>query len=303
MIEHSLHSVVVPAPADVVFGLVAESADWPVVFPPTIHVDHLERSATEERFRIWATAGDRVKDWVSRRKIDRAARVISFRQEVSRPPIASMSGSWHFTPVAGGTAVDLRHEYTPVEGDPGASAWIRQALDANSEAELASLRVAALGGPVLKFSDARWIDGPAELAYRFIDEAEHWPSRLPHVDGLDLTVGEDGEQRMTMCTIGADGSRHTTTSVRIRLESSIVYKQTALPPLLSGHSGRWVFEAAGARCRVTSEHTVSIKPDAVETVLGSGTTLAQARDFVRRTIGGNSRATLEHAGRFAETAR
>ncbi|WET83079.1 aromatase/cyclase [Amycolatopsis sp. QT-25] len=306
MTEYSTHSITVPAPVDQVYDLVAKAADWPALFPPTVHIEHLERGETLERFHIWALANNGVKDWVSRRTLDRVARVITFRQEVSRPPVAAMSGTWLFTPTAdGGTAVELRHEYTPVDDDPGASAWIRQALDTNSAAELASLSRAAAGGAaaerVLRFSDSVRIAGPHWLAYEFIDEAQHWPERLPHVDDLDLTVDDDGAQRMTMTTIAPDGSRHTTGSTRIRLESSILYKQTTPPPLLSGHSGRWIFAPDGDSCVVTSEHTVAIDPDTVEKVLGTGKTLADARDFVRGALGGNSLITLRHARDFTES--
>ncbi|MGH8880873.1 MAG: aromatase/cyclase [Stackebrandtia sp.] len=305
MTEHSRHAITIPAPVDQVYGLLAAAADWPVIFSPTVHVEHLDRGDGQERFRIWALANGSVTDWTSKRTLDPSAHVITFNQEVSRYPVASMSGAWLLTPTPdGGTQVELRHDYTAVRDDPEALAWIRTALDTNSAAELSNLRRAAIAGAagdlIMRFADSVRIAGPLALAYQFIDEAGLWPARLPHVDGLDLSVDETGVQHMTMHTLAPDGSRHTTASVRVRLETSIVYKQTSLPPLLSGHSGRWLFEQNGDITVVTSEHTVAIDPYAVEAVLGGGKSPADAREFARGAIGGNSMITLRHAKAFAE---
>ena len=54
-------------PAEQIYQLIAEVADWPTIFPPTVHAEQLELSGDSERVRIWATANDTVKSWISRR--------------------------------------------------------------------------------------------------------------------------------------------------------------------------------------------------------------------------------------------
>ncbi|HEY4021568.1 MAG TPA: aromatase/cyclase, partial [Pseudonocardiaceae bacterium] len=132
---HSQHSIVVDAPVDQVYSLIAEVDRWPVIFGPTVYTEHLERSSSEERFRIWALAGGAVKNWTSRRTLDPVARVITFEQEVSQPPVASMGGSWSFTATQGGTEVLLGHHFTAVDDAQEAVDWITRVLDTNSEAE------------------------------------------------------------------------------------------------------------------------------------------------------------------------
>lgn len=118
---------------------------------------------------------------------------------------------------------------------------------------------------------------------------------------MDLRVDEAGVQHMAMDTLAPDGSTHTTSSVRVCMDQTqIVYKQIEVPALLSGHSGRWTFVPDGAATTVTSEHTVLMNPDATERVLGAGTTLADAKAFVRKALGGNSMITLQHAKEFSE---
>jgi hypothetical protein len=109
---------------------------------------------------------------------------------------------------------------------------------------------------------------------------------------------------MEMDTVTADGSAHTTRSIRVCLPyESIVYKQLVPPALLLGHSGAWTFEDTADGAVVTAEHTVAIDPAAVAGVLGEGATIARAREFLRSALGANSRTTLAHAGAFAASRR
>ncbi|MGI8664792.1 MAG: aromatase/cyclase [Jatrophihabitans sp.] len=307
MVEYSEHTIKIQAPVDKVFELIADAASWPVIFGPTIYVEHLERSDTIERFRIWALANGEVKSWSSRRKIDRASQLITFEQEVSQPPVASMSGTWLFDATAdGGTEVSLEHQFTAVDDDPESVQWINTVLDSNSASELAGLRSAAEVAEatdelVFTFADSVRVQGPLALAYEFIKDAEQWPSRLPHVQRLDLRTDDAGVQHMEMDTLAPDGNTHTTSSVRVCFDGDqIVYKQVGVPALLSGHSGRWTFRPDGDEVVVTSEHTVAIKPEAVQAVLGEGKTVRDARASARGALGGNSMITLLHAKQFAE---
>lgn len=100
--HHTLHSVAVAAPAEVVYGIVADVTKWPQYFGPNVHVEHLEQDAGSERIRIWATANGAVKTWVSRRTFDAERLRVDFRQEVSAPPVAGMGGAWVVSPLTPG---------------------------------------------------------------------------------------------------------------------------------------------------------------------------------------------------------
>jgi len=188
MVLHSQHSIVIEAPAEEVYSLIAEVNHWPVIFSPTVYTEHIERSQSAERFRIWALANGAVKNWSSRRTLDPVAKVITFDQEVSQPPVASMGGSWSFTETSGGTEVVLRHHFTAVDDAPEAVRWITEVLDTNSAAELAGLRKAAeVSAPaedlVFTFADSVQVNGPVAMAYQFINEVDQWPSRCPTCSG------------------------------------------------------------------------------------------------------------------------
>lgn len=302
------HTLDVSARPEVLYDLVADVAAWPAVFGPTVHVQHLERGERAERFRIWATVNGGVSDWTSRRTLDPEGLRITFRQERSRPPIASMGGEWRFEALPhGGTRLVLLHDFAAEGDDPETVKWINEALDRNSAEELRALaRVAELGHPVrdvvLTFTDTLEFRGAALDAYAFVHRADLWAQRLPHVSRVRLVEEPPGIQDLEMDTVTADGSAHTTRSVRVCEEPSwIAYKQRVTPRLLLGHSGLWEFASGeGGTTVATARHTVVLDPAAVPEVLGAGRTLADARAHVRDALGRNSLATMRHAAAFAE---
>ncbi|MFF0000817.1 aromatase/cyclase [Streptomyces avermitilis] len=305
------HTITAAAAPQTVYALLADAARWPVNFSPTIHVEQLERpegKSGTERIRIWALAGDAVKAWTSRRELNPEGLRISFQQEVSRPPVKSMSGAWTLEALPdGGTEITLDHSYQAIDGDPAAPAWIADVTDRNSRAELANLKSLAEQAATqlarqLTFEDTLVVEGGrVGDAYAFLYEASRWPGRLPHVSRMDLVEDEPGVQVMEMDSITAAGDRHTTKSVRVCFAGErIVYKQTVVPPLLAAHTGEWRVVAVDGGVAITSQHTVVINPEAVAGVLGDTATVADALEFARTALTGNSRITLEHARAFAQ---
>jgi aromatase len=298
------HTITVPAPAADVYRLVAEIENWPRIFPPTVHADYVERSGQQERIELWATANDDVKNWTSRRVLDPANLRIEFRQEVSAPPVASMGGTWLMEPVSAARCrVRLRHDYRAIDDDPGSLAWIEQAVDRNSQSELAALKanVERTDGRLFSFADTVRIGGSAKDAYDFLNEAQLWQERLPHVTRVDLQEKTPGLQILEMDTRAPDGTTHTTKSVRVCFpHRAIVYKQVTLPALMTLHNGRWSLVEDGDGVLVTSEHTVAINTANIAKVLGDSAGLAEAREFATKALSANSRATLGHAKEHAE---
>ncbi|MFL6162183.1 MAG: aromatase/cyclase [Jatrophihabitantaceae bacterium] len=304
------HQITINAPAAEIYRLIAEVENWPMLFPPTIFVDRVDLSESAERIRIWATANGEVKNWTSRRVLDPQARRIEFRAEVFTPPVASMGGTWLIEPTADGQSlVRLLHDYRAVDDDPEGLHWISQAVDRNSKSELAALKAnveLASGAEELMFSfaDTVQINGSAKDVYDFLNEAQLWRERLPHVQRVVLTEESPGLQTLEMDTRTKDGGVHTTKSVRVCFpHSKIVYKQITLPALMTLHTGCWtVVEEADGGLSVTSQHTVVINPANVS-LLGADAGVAEARDFVHRALSGNSLATLGKAKEYAESRR
>ncbi|MEU1259427.1 aromatase/cyclase [Streptomyces chartreusis] len=305
------HAITVQAPATEVYRLLAEVENWPRLFPPSVYVEYLEREGHQERIRIWATANGEAKSWTSRRDLDPERLRITFRQEVSAPPVAEMSGTWIVEPLGEReTRLRLLHSYRAVDDDPEGLEWIDEAVDRNSNEELPGVKagleeVTRTAELTLSFEDSVRVEGSAKDLYDFVNEADRWTERLPHVSTVALTEDTPGLQVLRMDTRAVDGSTHTTESVRVCFpHQRIAYKQTTLPALMTLHTGHWTFRTdEDGAVTATSQHTVVLDPDNITKVLGAGAGVPEARKFVRDALGANSRATLEHAKRYAEERR
>lgn len=305
------HEITVYAGASDVYRMLADVENWPRIFPPSVYVDYLERNGNEERIRVWATANGEAKNWASRRILDPDSLRITFWQEVSAPPVAEMNGTWIIEPRGEReTKLRLLHEYRAIDDDPDGLAWIDEAVDRNSKAELPSLKAnvelaTQAEERTLSFTDSVQVNGSAKDVYDFVNEARLWTERLPHVASVKLTEATPGLQVLRMDTRTRDGATHTTESVRVCFpHHKIAYKQTTVPALMTLHTGYWQFdEDPDGVTTATSQHTVVINTDNIATVLGPDAGVAEARAFVRDALGTNSRATLGHAKQYAEARR
>lgn len=299
--------VAASAPADVVYGLIADSAQWPLFFPAVVHVEQLDFDGTRERLRMWSLAGDTVVSWVSDRLLDVGRRRIEFTHERPVAPVRSMSGVWTVQPLGDRSLVTLECSFS-VDGD-GPVAWVEQVTRDNSRAQLDALAELAerwrrLDDLVLSFEDTVRVKGPAELLFDFLYRAPDWPGELPHVHRAEVVEDQPGVQLLSMGSISVDGGAHSTESVRICFPSAgrIVYKQTQTVPLLAAHTGEWSVEPDESGVDVTSRHTARIREEAVEQVLGEGATTADARQYLRDALGRAGVQVLEHAAQHATSA-
>ncbi|MER5466540.1 aromatase/cyclase [Streptomyces sp. NPDC002668] len=304
------HSVELAAPAGVVYGLIADAVRWPLFFPPNVHVERLEFDGTNERLRMWATANGEVRSWLSHRVQDSQDRLIEFRQQNAQAPVESMNGTWIVQERGTGASVlTLLHDFTVVGNRAEDVAWAELATDTNTRSQLANIKRLAESWPqldelVLSFEDSVRVNGPAELVYDFLYRVSDWPELIPHVTRLDLTEDVPGVQVMAMDTRTADGSVHTTESVRVCFPHAgrIVYKQTTPPALMAAHTGEWSVLPDESGVSVVSQHSVVLREEAVAGVLGPEADLARARRYVREALGRNSTVTLNLAKRHAESA-
>jgi aromatase len=303
------HEVNVGAPAERVYALIADVSKWQEIFPPTVYAECVEKDGNSELIRIWATANGTAKTWTSRRQHDPERMSVTFRQERSQHPVGGMGGEWVVEPVSESEChVRLLHDFFAASDDPADLDWISQAVDRNSTSELHALKTSAeLTGPdqLITFDDTVTVDGSAKDVYDFLNQAQLWSHRLPHVARVSLEEETPGLQILEMDTMTKDGRMHTTRSVRVcRPHISIVYKQVVMPALMTLHTGRWLLEERdGAGVSVTSRHTVGINTARIADVLGAGADVLTAQEFVRKALSGNSLATLHAAKDYAEGIR
>lgn len=304
-VHRAVSEVTASAPAGVLYGLIADATQWPLFFPPCVHVEQLDFDGTRERLRMWAVTGDRVTSWVSSRHLDVGRRRVEFTQDLPADPIRTMSGVWTVEPLgdgSDGSKVTLEHTFT-VDGDASVDVASVQRVVRAPLDRLAWLaeRWTRLDDLALSFEDTVRIKGPAELIFDFLYRAADWPGELPHVRTLEVAEDAPGVQVMSMGSMSGDGRAHSTESVRICFPSAgrIVYKQTRTSPLLAAHTGEWSVEPDESGVNVRARHNVLLSEDGVRQVLGEGTALAVAGRQVRDELGWAGRLVLQHAAQHA----
>jgi hypothetical protein len=70
--------------------------------------------------------------------------------------------------------------------------------------------------------------------------------------------------------------------------------------MMTAHTGAWLIEPDADGALVRAQHSVVLSERALGLVPAAGDTWASTRAFVRASIGGNSRTTLECCKEFVE---
>ncbi|MET9014572.1 SRPBCC family protein [Streptomyces olivaceoviridis] len=306
-VHRTEESTRIAAGAEVVRAFIEDVEGWSHLHPTAVHAEYVERKGTESLIRQWALVDERsVRHWLMRRwdKDD----TIAFAHEPAAPPFAEVRGAWTFESVDGGAAVVVRmeHEFALLEEEAAAADRQREKLRQGSLAYLKTLKHAAenredIRRRTLTFEDPLFIAGSVQDAYAYLLEADKWPQRMPHVAALTLEEPGPGVQFFDMDTSDPDGGhRHSTRSVRICLSPRlIVYKQIKLPVLLTAHTGHWSFTETPEGVIATTRHTATVKEAALG-VLGEGTTVQDARNYLRRVLTDNSMSNLRLTKEYAE---
>jgi C7-C12 aromatase (ARO/CYC) len=297
----------VRAPVQVCRDLVTDLAGWSQLHRPAVHAEPLSRDASGELVQRWYVTGpDTVRTWRERRTVEEDGRRITFVHEPADAPLADHRGSWTVEEQPDGTTLAvLRHEFALLDPDPAEATRRIDLLRRDSREELETLSYAAehrdeLGELIISFEDPLFVAGSVPDAYTYLYEADKWPERIPHVVRLTMTEEVPNIQFFDMDTVSADGSKHTTRSVRICLPNQkIVYKQTQPPATMTAHAGHWMFTPTAEGLILGARHTCTIRPEGLH-LLGEGTTVAAARRYLRKVLSANSMGNLRLAKAYAE---
>ncbi|MBW5483878.1 cyclase [Streptomyces bambusae] len=276
-LHRTSHQVEAEAPADIVYGLLADAERWPLIFPPTVHVHRTDGHAGPgssgggrgtERLAIWATANGTLKHWTSRRTLDPVARRIDFRQEVPAPPLRSMGGSWTVRELGPARCrITLLHDFSVAGDRPEDVAWVLRATDTNSTAELGRLaRLAArprrLDGMLFAFADSLRIEAEG-IGARGVAGGG------PALDGSDHARLWPGREAV---------------AVRPPDSGRLVFKVPEPDVPLAVHTGSWTAAADGPDAlTVTVRQQVVLRPEA---------DVPRIRQHVREDLGRGARAAL-----------
>ncbi|MGH3938171.1 MAG: SRPBCC family protein [Pseudonocardiaceae bacterium] len=295
------HTGIVTAPPGLVYDLVAGLQDWSQFHGPSVHAEPLGHQDGAELFRHWWVIDDRtVRTWQACWRFDRERLRIGYEFDSDEPAVAGSRGEWTFVKISDSSTEVRVAQAAAGDGDHDAARAERDLRELLDSVVNAAERDAERQDLVVDFEDPLFVAGSIDDAYAYLYEADKWPERIPHVSRLVLEENVPNIQFFDMDTKTPDGSAHTTRSVRICLPGNkIVYKQIHLPKLLDGHTGHWKFTPTREGFILGARHTATIKPAALP-ILGPGTSVLDARKYLRRVLSANSMSNLRLAKAHAE---
>ncbi|MFE2889661.1 aromatase/cyclase [Streptomyces sp. NPDC059272] len=305
----AVHRIQVAAPAGVVYAVLADAANLPLYFAPSVHVEQLDADGGGERLRMWFLVGGRLESWTSWRTLDPVERRIEIRPEAPGSPLEPMRGVVSIRdrgPHA--SELELRYGFAAADGPAAGHLWPGRVADLNIRTQLTQLKRFAehwsrLDDLVLSCEDSVRVQGPAEAAYDFLYRAGDWPAHVAHISAAQVSEQAPGIQRLTLRTPAGDGVR-TSESVRICFPHAgrIVHKQTTPAPLLAAHTGEWSLTEDERGATLTSRQTVVLCEEDIPALLGEGSDLADARRQVHAALTRDCRELLTLAKQHAESS-
>jgi aromatase len=295
-IRTARNTVRVAAPPRHVYRLIADTARWPQIFEPTVHVEHLGGNRDTERVRLWQLIDNEVRSGDSVRERNPRRLQVRFRRETTPHPARSMGGLWMVVPKSTGCLVVLDHYYRVVDDDPADTGWLGDVVGETSAALLSSVREAAELGPALdrlylSCADSVDIDGDPRDVYDFLARAQDWPQRLPYVDRLLMDEDVPDIQHLRSDVRLANGSVHTTSMVRVCFpQTRIVYKHVTPPAVMRAHTGSYTVTKLPHTVRATAANAVVLRDEST-------------KDIARQVLRDLNLTALSRAKAFAEARR
>ncbi|MFD7108147.1 aromatase/cyclase [Streptomyces celluloflavus] len=294
----------VEAPMDRVFDLVADVTQSPRFFPNVIYADRVDENAGDDVVRRWVLAGEQVRSWRSRRRLDRAAGLIAFEHLEPGGALRALGGQWTFKAESThDTVVELCHT---IEAADGTDALTRAAesTKVGAENQLARLKEVAeqydtLVGLEASYEASLVIKGSLADVYGYFEESERWPERIPHCLAVVRTDAGPDVQVVEMDVRVPSGAVHTTKQVRVCLPGDrIVWRQVGgLPPLDQGLFGYTSFTETPEGVLARAGQTELLKPLAVAK---RGWHVDQAREHVAEVRGARNLDALRSVQEYLD---
>jgi aromatase len=292
-----------PAPAAILYGLLTDTARWPLYFPHYVHVERLGFDGTHERLHSWIIAEDRVHSWVSSRELDAERRRVIFHQDLTDAPLTSVHGVLTVHPLGDHhSRMVLERSFTLTEAAPADVAWAQRVARAGGDVQLDRLawlaqRWLRLDDLMLTCEDTVRLEGSPDAALDFLYRTGDWATEPRPRRNVHLVEKVPGVQVMSVDNPTAPGSTRHTESVRICFPGAgrLVHKDTVTSALMFAHTGEWSVEPDATGLSLTARHHVLLKEDAIAGVLGEHASLAEAGHHVRQQLSRQALTVLHQA--------
>lgn len=305
------HSITCAAPADKVYAIIADAANWPKIFDACVSAVAEPRDGNRELVHIEALQNGQVIGWDTLRTYHDNILRIDFHLPVPMPFLAEMSGQWRVIPVGEDRCVlnvtrrfvlldDVRGIRAGVETREQAADIVNRFIDDNAAGEMLAVKsfVERDDASFSAFNARYTLPYPPEQVYDVLSNVRDWPQVLPHCDGVKVIYDDAVNQEFVMDIATAHGQEQFRSIRRCDRDAlAISYFQPVPPVLLSSHSGRWLVRPQGSGTELVSEHQVHLNAARCAEQFGD-TDVRRNKQRIRELIQKNSKATADACARW-----
>jgi|GEM_PF-1953965 len=301
----SAHSIICRAPAESVYSIIRDVANWPKIFESCTAATSVERQGASELVRIEALQEGKTVSWnTQRRYFDEIFRV-DFNLPVPMPFLESMKGQWRVVPLGPQRCIlivnriyrllsDVRGIRDGIETLSQASALVEKFIGENAQAEMHAIRAFVEGKDqaVTTFKQSYTVPYSPDEVYALLARVAEWPQVLPHCEAVEVLY-DDGQNQEFLMTVRTPRGQEVFRSIRRCNEQdlSIFYFQPKPPRVLRSHQGTWVIKSAPNGAEITSQHSITIDPEACLSVFGESEPRVYKKQIID-LITTNSKATV-----------
>lgn len=260
--NHYSFSKIYSISASEIYQLLRNTDEWISMFNNCEKTQILKQSKESETIQIWGYQDEKLIDWITRRDyIDDSYRII-YTFEKQMPLLNEMHGEWQVIPIDEESCIiSVKRYWVLKQGMKDmqkAEQIMYDFVTTNTENEFnaiaAKVKKAEKKNVMVK---SIHIAADATSVYEFMRDLNKWKEYVPHCKSLDILYDDGVNQIFTMAANQFEAFR----SVRVceNTELKISYFQISPPPLLSHHTGEWLFiqETGGTKVIFRHEYVVN----------------------------------------------
>ncbi|MFJ5855752.1 SRPBCC family protein [Enterobacter cancerogenus] len=292
------HVINISEEPDEIFRVLCDVNIWPDIFPPCSYGKVEYYIEGRQKINLTAMANNRLISWASHRLIDEQQKTIKFSQTQKPDYLDYMKGTWTVCSAENGCQVVLQHDfeakndydYTTAEFSEAEEvvAFYEKATETNSIRELSALKQYFENKLMTHaFSCCTTISFQEEQYFNLLKKAEHWKYIIPHCSDVEILY-DDGENQEFIMTVQVGERTEKIRSIRHIRGMTIRYFQPNPPYPLTRHTGTWKINRINGQTTVTSDHQITLSPDAVL----SGESVNTLKAVIEKNINNNSYQTM-----------
>lgn len=312
-----VHNIECNSSAEIVYSIIKNSDNWPIIFEPCQSVEVIERTENSELIKITAKVNSSVTSWKSNRKFDHNIFGINSEVVQPMPMVKEMTVEWRVIPVSENYCeLALFHQFNLIEkpydaknnifDKEDAFNFINSAIDKNSKTELLNIkqiveRKSFLFDKKWRQADAIVVNKNAKEVFEFLKDMSLWPDIFSKCLSAKVIEKHGNIELVEVeALIGGEVSRWITEREYDEKLKLVKFNLQSLMPLVKKMFGKWIVFPKGDHSLIYVERNFELV-DNIQGVVQGVDSEEEAYNYLSNLIKDNVKVELDCFKNFIET--